>query len=96
MCDLKWNRLWIRDIYGNRREGADSIFVRRQEFADGFALFVDAVCPDGLYGEESLGLAFEGISCDGYLAIENHSAFWCRPFLVRSCQHSRVGFRSCF
>ena len=44
------------------------------------AVYVDAICETGFCGEQGIRISFDEIENEGYLAIENHSDFWCRPY----------------
>lgn len=44
------------------------------------AVYIDAICETGFCGEQGIRITFDSVENEGYLAIENHSDFWCRPF----------------
>ncbi len=51
----------------------------REEGCQGYAYTVNFIAPEGLHYERSAVL-YPTIEQTPYLAIENHSQYWCRPF----------------
>lgn len=88
----EFNQRLIKDVNGNlvvlcneteQAEGCKlSVKSERYDFAQAF--WIDASCQNGFSGEEGIVLSLPTEETDGFLAIENHSDFWCRPFFGKN------------
>ena len=88
----EFNQRLIKDVNGNlvvlcneteQAEGCKlSVKSERYDFVQAF--WIDASCQNGFSGEEGIVLSLPTEETDGFLAIENHSDFWCRPFFGKN------------
>ena len=74
---MKIKRIIAADICGN--DISHNINLEFSEHGGVTACFVSASCENGFFGDETLVLVPEKTYDGQYLAIENHSPFWCRP-----------------
>jgi len=59
-------------------ESADAV-LKRTDLDRGYLLTLDAACPAGFADEDSIVVRFDVPDTGDWLAIANHSQFWCRP-----------------
>ena len=59
---------------------SNNIKLEYKELDGAIACFASCVCDEGFKGDESFVLVPEKQPMGEYMAIENHSPFWCRPF----------------
>lgn len=83
MKKLTWKKVGIRSKNGVWRfesAGEENLVrFRWQKIPNGWACYVSAVCPDGFDADAGILLVPDVKEESIYLAIENHSPFWCRP-----------------
>lgn len=53
--------------------------LTKTDFDRGYLLTLDAVCPAGFAPEDSIAVRFDIPDTGDWLAIANHSQYWCRP-----------------
>lgn len=64
----------------NKEQVDNAALIRYSEFENGHACYVDALCEEGFNFENSIVIDVDFLPENAeYVAIENHSAFWCRP-----------------
>ena len=62
----------------------DSVKAIYKSFENGHACYIDGVCKDGFNGENSIVFTPDVLKGPvDYVAIINHSPFWCMPFFGR-------------
>lgn len=83
MNQLKWKSVEIKDTDGKwrqSRDGSDTwASFRWVPISGGYACYVSAYCDRGMDGGEGIRFSPEFVNQAQYVAIENHSPFWCRP-----------------
>ena len=87
---IEYQSITVVDVEGNRispvkKTGANGVRVTVKSYDEADALYVDAACEKGFCGEEGIILSFAEPACLGYVAIESHSPFWCRPTFGKQC-----------
>ncbi len=69
------------NLYDNMTvESRGNVRAFYQFFDGGFACYVDGVCDEGFDADESIVLHCQMEDTADYVAINNHSLFWCSPF----------------
>ena len=85
LLDCKNIDIIITDVDGVRHEKDHGFELAVRPLENGFACFVNGRCDVGLAGEGSVLLRQKGQKLDlDYVAIVNHSLFWCRPYFGSS------------
>ena len=83
MNQLKWKSVEIKGMDGAWRAGNNGsdtrVSFRWVPLSGGYACYVSANCAQGMNGAESIRFSPDIADETKYAAIENHSAFWCRP-----------------
>lgn len=77
MTQLNWEK-----IYAKGSDGCtyDTVRLSQKPITNGWAFYVDAECAVGFDADESVVLLPAVSDPRRYVAIYNHSPYWCRPF----------------
>lgn len=79
---------------GDRIVDRNAATFRYEPIENGFACYVTAKCGEGFSAEEAVCFSVDRADTADYLSINNHSAFWCRPFWASPCPSCRSAHRS--
>lgn len=71
LTDAQGQTLPLNDI--------DTAALTRTELENGFLLTLDAACPAGFADEDSIVIRLAVPDTGDWMAIANHSSYWCRP-----------------
>lgn len=71
---------FFRQIRINGAPAGDAVQLEMRPLPGGFACYVSAVCAQGFDPDESITLYPALEDTADYVAINNHSRFWCAPF----------------
>ncbi len=82
-----WRSLTVKSNGKEAMSAAEQIKLTYQELDRGYACYVSASCEGGFDPDEAIRLLPEQEDTATYVAIQNHSPFWCSPFFGESlCQ----------
>lgn len=82
---MKIKKITAVDMGG--KDISDKINLEYKELDGVCACFVSGACESGFKGGEAFVLTPEYQPMGDYLAIENHSPFWCRPFFGKDVKN---------
>ena len=83
---MTWKHIFLKDSDGEchawNGENCDDMHFRAEcrPIHNGYACYVSAGMSRGFHGDESLILGLDIPDTSDFLAINNHSSYWCSPF----------------
>ena len=86
MNQLLWKKIFLNGTENGQKEfqksctDVDTVAFRYLPLSNGYACYVSATCAEGFVGEDSIILQPKIAETSEYVAIQNHSPFWCSPF----------------